>query len=242
VDAPPDAPADAAPDAPLRLASWNIRAGLGSDLRRDAERVLTAIAAMAPDLIALQEADFRMGARPTALPRALIREITGMEPLGIGANEVSLGWHGNAILARPGLALAGVERVDLPGLEPRGAVIADIEGAFPLRLVAAHFGLLRRSRRLQFDHVRAALDRLDPLPTVITGDFNEWSRKVGLGRIAKHFTLVTPRGTYPARLARAPLDRMAHTDDLSVSLIDLPRGRAPFASDHLPILAEVSPV
>jgi hypothetical protein len=53
----------------LRLASWNIRAGLGTDLRRDPGRVLDGIAALGADVVVLQEADFRMGARPSALPR-----------------------------------------------------------------------------------------------------------------------------------------------------------------------------
>lgn len=226
----------------LRLASYNIRAGLGTDWRRDALRVLDTIAGLEPDLIALQEADFRLGNRPPALPPALIREHTGLEPLPVGANGISLGWHGNAILARPGLELAAVHRIDLPGLEPRGAVIADIEGAFPLRLVAVHLGLLRQSRRRQYDHIRATLEAMPHRPTVILGDFNEWSREKGLGRIARHYRLVTPWATYPAKAARAPLDRMAHTADLALSLIDLPAGSHPHPSDHLPILAEARPV
>ncbi|MCC7319406.1 MAG: endonuclease/exonuclease/phosphatase family protein [Rubellimicrobium sp.] len=222
----------------LRIASYNIRAGLGTDLRRDAGRVLDRIAGLAPDLIALQEADFRLGPRPAALAPALIRERTGLVPLAVGQGGPSIGWHGNAILARPGLHLGRVERIDLPGVEPRGAVIADIEGGFPLRLVAVHLGLLRHSRRRQIDHIRAALERLPRRPTVILGDFNEWSRMRGLGRMARHFTLVTPAATFPARRAVAALDRMAHSGDLELRLVPVDRGRGHQPSDHLPILAE----
>lgn len=229
---------DAEPDA-LRVASYNIRAGLGTDLKRDALRVLDRIAALGPDLIALQEADFRMGHRPPALPPDLIRDHTGLVPLPVGANGISLGWHGNAILARPGLELADIHRVDLPGLEPRGAVIADIDGAFPLRLVAVHLGLLRHSRRQQADHIRLTLARLAPRPTLILGDFNEWSRVRGLGRVAKHFTLHTPHPTFPARAARLTLDRMAHSDDLDLRPIALDRVPGHQPSDHLPIMAEI---
>lgn len=223
----------------LRVASYNIRAGLGTDLKRDALRVLDRIAALGPDLIALQEADFRMGQRPPALPPDLIRDHTGLMPLAVAANGISLGWHGNAILARPGLELSDVHRIDLPGFEPRGAVIADIDGAFPLRLVAVHLGLLRRSRRQQADHIRLTLDRLSPRPTLILGDFNEWSRVRGLGRVAKHFTLHTPHPTFPARRARLTLDRMAHTPDLHLTPITFDRLTGHQPSDHLPIMAEV---
>lgn len=227
---------------PLKIGSFNIRAGLGTDWRRQPVRVLDQINRMAPDVIALQEADFRMGARPPALPPALIREHTDLVPLPIGANGISLGWHGNAILTRPEITLAELHRIDLPGAEPRGAVIADLvnadDPAFHLRLVAVHLGLLRRSRRQQLDHIRASLAQLPHRPTVILGDFNEWSNVRGLGRVAKHFNLHTPPATFPAVLPRLSLDRMVATPDVSLRFLDVARGQFPYPSDHVPILAE----
>lgn len=223
--------------APLRLASYNIRAGLGSDLKRDPKRVLAAIAAFDADVVALQEADFRMGARPTALPHDLIESQTGLRPLPVADNDVSLGWHGIALLARPGLEARAVHRYPLPGLEPRGAVAVDLPG---LRVVGVHLGLLRRSRRLQLDHIREELDALSPLPTIILGDFNEWSRKVGLGRLARRYTILTPGKTFPSSLPLGALDRVAHCDKLRVKPLGIPRAaKGSHPSDHLPILAEV---
>ena len=223
----------------LRLASWNIRAGLGTDLRRDAERVLDGIAALGADIVVLQEADFRMGNRPSALPRDEIRDRTGLYPLPIGRNAVSLGWHGNAILARPEFDLCGLERLDLPGLEPRGAVIADLDGPVALRIVAVHLGLLRMARRRQLDAIREALQHHSPRPTVVLGDFNEHSRRVGLGRIAKPFLLVPTGATFPSGRPFLPLDRIAHSHDLFVTPLAPPHALARRASDHLPLLAEL---
>ena len=70
--------------ATLRLATWNIRAGLGTDLRRDAGQVIEGIAALDADIVALQEADFRLGARPSALPRDLVALHAGLVPLPVG--------------------------------------------------------------------------------------------------------------------------------------------------------------
>ena len=224
---------------PLRLATWNIRAGLGTDLRRDALRVLDGIAALGADIVALQEADFRLGLRPTALPRDAIADRTGLSPLPLGRNAASIGWHGNAILVGEGFHLVGLERLDLPGLEPRGAVIADIDGPVALRLVAVHLGLLRSSRRKQLEAIREAVQAHPARPTVILGDFNEYSRRVGLGRLTRAFRLVDPRPTFPSRLPRLALDRMAHSHDLTLTPLPVPWRRGVQASDHLPLLAEL---
>lgn len=223
--------------APLRLASYNIRAGLGTDLRRDPLRVLSAISAFNADVVVLQEADFRLGARPSALPRDMIEARTGLRPLPVADNDVSLGWHGIAMLARPDLIASQVHRYPLPGLEPRGAVAVDLPH---LRVVGVHLGLLRQSRRLQLDSIREALDALPARPTVILGDFNEWSRKVGLGRLARHYTILSPGRTFPSRLPLGALDRVAHCEGLQVKTLATPRNaKGSHPSDHLPIMAEV---
>lgn len=223
----------------LRLASWNIRKAMGTDLRRDADRVLAGIAALQADIVALQEADHRLGDRPSALPRDRIAEVTGLEPLPIGRNAVSLGWHGNALLARPGIRLSGLEHLDLPGLEPRGAVIADLDTPAPLRVVAVHLGLLRAARRRQLDAIKAALGRHPVRPTVILGDFNERSRRVGLGRIATPFVILPTAPTFPSRRPFLPLDRIVHSPDLELHPLPPDRAEGHQPSDHLPVLADL---
>ena len=64
----------------LRLASYNLHKCRGLTGPHAPERNLAVIAALKPDIIALQEVDFRLGARPEALPRRLIREATGLVP------------------------------------------------------------------------------------------------------------------------------------------------------------------
>ncbi|WP_137110985.1 endonuclease/exonuclease/phosphatase family protein [Rhodobacter sp. SY28-1] len=223
----------------LRVASWNIHKAVGTDRRRDADRVLAGIAALQADIVALQEADRRLGDRPSALPRDRIALLTGLDPLPIGRNAVSLGWHGNALLARPGIRICGLERLDLPGHEPRGAVIVDLDTPAPLRVVAVHLGLLRAARRRQLDAIKAALQRHPVRPTVILGDFNEHSRRVGLGRIATPFVILPTAPTFPSRRPLLPLDRIVHSPDLELTPLRHLHGSGPHASDHLPLLAEL---
>ena len=78
-------------------------------------------------------------------------------------------------------------------------------------------------------------------PTLIAGDLNEWSQKVGLGRLAKRFTIHAPGKSYHARMPVAFLDRIALDQHLTVrqgGVIETAQTRR--ASDHLPIWLDVA--
>lgn len=143
----------------LTLASYNIRKAVGLDWKRDPARILAVLTEIDADIVVLQEADKRLGARPSALPHFLIAQETDYVPADLARNKVSLGWHGNAILVRRGLSVEKTQHFDLPGLEPRGAVMARIEG---LTVVGTHLGLLRSWRRRQMRQIRQHLGDAAP--------------------------------------------------------------------------------
>ena len=58
----------------LKLATWNIRKCVGLDRRRDPHRVAGVIAGLEADVVALQEADKRLGVRPCSLVASEIVE------------------------------------------------------------------------------------------------------------------------------------------------------------------------
>ncbi len=89
---------------------------------------------------------------------------------------MSLGWHGNAILARDGFDVEAMDRLDLPGLEPRGAVLARCAG---LVVVGTHLGLMRSHRLQQMERIREVLANGQYETALIAGDFNEWSETNG---------------------------------------------------------------
>lgn len=229
------------PGTQFRIASYNIRKALGTDRRRDPHRIMGIIAELAADIVILQEADLRLGARHSALPLHEIQTRTGMIAIPIADNEVSLGWHGNTILVRPSIQVTDLKKLNLPGIEPRGAVIADIAiNGGALRVTAAHLGLLRSSRRRQLSALIQTLDALDGTPTLIAGDFNERSLRVGLGRLAHQFTIHAPGKTYHANVPLVALDRIALDQNLTSrggGVFNTPIARR--ASDHLPIWMDV---
>ncbi len=222
----------------LRIASYNLRKCVGLDRRRSPSRSLEVINSTGADIVALQEADRRLGSRPAALPREMIQSYSDYTPLMLDNTGVSLGWHGNAVLVRNGLSVGKVCRLSLPGLEPRGAVIADVG---PIRLVAVHLGLIRRYRLEQMQAILAALAPLPERPTVITGDFNEWSPSRGMEPLQRQFTVHAPGLTFHAARPVAALDRFAISPPVhlrNAGVIRTPLSRR--ASDHLPVWADVA--
>merc|ERR1711969_273454 len=100
----------------------------------------------------------------------MIERETDYHVAPLARNDISLGWHGNAMLFRKGYELDDIGRYDLPGLEPRGAVSALLTGGEKqLRIVGVHLGLLRPSRRLQLEMIRNVLDDDHTHRTVIAG-------------------------------------------------------------------------
>jgi len=225
----------------LRIASYNIRKAVGTDRRRDPQRILGIIADLEADIVVLQEADRRFGERASVLPIRDIEAQTGLVPIRLSTGGPSLGWHGNSILLKPSVKIVELCRFDLPGIEPRGAVIADlIVRNTPLRVIAVHLGLLRSSRRRQLSTLIEKLGTLDATPTLVAGDLNEWSLRVGLGRIAHQFTIHAPGKSFHASFPLAALDRIAldqYLEPHAGGVLDTLITRR--ASDHLPIWMDI---
>lgn len=228
------------PNSPevLRLASYNLHKCRGMTGPHAPERNLAVIAALNADVVALQEVDFRFGARPEALPRALIEDTTGMVPAPfLGTGENSLGWHGQTILLRPELRnKAQIRRLPLPGIEPRGALVLRLPG---LTVVAVHLGLMRSSRRAQLSRIIAQARRIGHDRMVLTGDFNEWHDSRGLEPL-EPLRVIAPGPSWPAPFPRLRYDRFAMSRSIELrdcGVLDSEMARQ--ASDHLPVWADL---
>lgn len=222
----------------LRIASYNIRKARGLDQKRLPMRTLDVVNSLGADIVLLQEADRRMGDRKPAIAPRLIETETDFELLDVSENGISLGWHGNAVLVRCGIDVSKITRLDLPGMEPRGAVRIDLPLGTGLSIVAAHLGLLRRDRRSQFEALRDST--ADKPHVVIAGDFNEWSASRGLEPLADRFDVHAPGLSFHARRPVASLDRFALTRNVTLTDAGVEQGPlAKRASDHLPVWSDI---
>lgn len=226
----------------LRVASYNIRKAIGTDRRRSPERILDVLNEIDADIVALQEADRRLGARLAVLPPALIKAHSPYMVVSIAARQGSMGWHGNALLVRRQAQIGHIARITLPMLEPRGAVMADVDmDRAPIRVVGMHLDLSGLHRRRQGHAIIAALNEHPARPTIIMGDTNEWRPHGGcLADFAHKFRIAPTGPSFHSRRPVGRLDRIMVGDGIEIANCGVHQSPlATRASDHLPVWADI---
>ncbi|MEQ1688906.1 MAG: endonuclease/exonuclease/phosphatase family protein, partial [Sphingopyxis sp.] len=195
------------------------------------------------DIIALQEADRRLGRRASALPLHLI-EISPWAPVTLDTRPDSIGWHGNALLVRKGMRVESAEIVPLPTLEPRGAITAEIQvGETRLRIVAMHLDLSGIRRRAQVRTIVASARAATPdLPLVMMGDLNDWAEHSSAMRAFDgDLHVLRPGNSFHSRRPVAALDRIIVSGRIGVEGCGVHHSvTAARASDHLPVWAKLA--
>jgi endonuclease/exonuclease/phosphatase family metal-dependent hydrolase len=227
---------------PLKVATYNVRKCIGTDRRRDPARVLDVLAEVDADIVALQEADRRFGQRASAIPHHMFLENSAYAPVELAGRAHGIGWHGNAILVRRGIEVRHAEPLVIPTLEPRGAVVAELRvDGRSLRILGVHLDLSGLWRRRQIRAILAHLDGAAHMPTIILGDFNQWSDRGALSEFAfHHHRLVKTPPSFHSRRPVARLDRIIVSHDIVVKEADSHASPlAKLASDHLPLWAVV---
>ena len=242
-----------------------MRKAIGTDRRRDPHRVLSVLKEIDADVVALQEADKRFGGRGSAVPHELIDSHGLYRPVPVqvrhkramdrvpGGKSIdrflkidtrNIGWHGNALLVKPHVGILDVAALELPTLEPRGAILAELLiGDRPIRIVGMHLDLSGLWRKRQ---LRAILDavarRPQAMPTVLMGDTNEWRKEAGcLADLNGTFRIAPTGPSFHSRHPLAALDRIIVGNELRIEAAGVhmsPMARK--ASDHLPIWARLA--
>lgn len=236
--------------------TYNIHSCKGSDGRMSTERIARVIADYEPDIVALQEVDvgrLRSDRIDQAYEIAAFLEMfCHFHPSVYVEEEL----YGNAVLSRFPLQLVKVDKLPglkrKPGLEPRSVIWVriDAEGV-PVNFINTHLGLRRLEKCRQSEFLTGSkwLGSAECVcPVIFSGDLNSLPRSYAYRRFQRLLRDVQWRvkeqkeqATWPSRLPFNRIDHIFVSDGIDVKSVQVARdGLARVASDHLPLIADVT--
>ena len=223
----------------LRIASYNIHCGIGWDGRFNEQRILDVLNEIDADVIALQEVESRASGIDML---EWLSKRTGFHAVAGTTLLRADGQYGNGLLARCPVVRTRIVDLTYGRREPRGAISADLEcQGERIRVVATHLGLRPAERREQVEQLLKLFRESPDDRALLLGDLNEWFLWGRPLRKLHHYFREAPSPpTFPAVFPILKLDRLWGHPASIVRRVSVHASRkARFASDHLPLVAEL---
>ncbi len=220
----------------LRVLSYNVHHGEGTDGRIDLARIAEVIRRAAPDVAMLQEVDRGVARSGGVDQPARLAALTGMRPYFGKAIEHQGGDYGNAILT--GLAVADHGNFPLPGAEPRACIWIRTEDG--LLFLGTHLDVGRDDTRrvASAERINEWIEARADLPAILAGDLNAVRGSAPLGVLARRWSIAGEEiPTSPATAPRRQIDFILHRPAARWRVVDVQVPEEPVASDHRPIAA-----
>jgi endonuclease/exonuclease/phosphatase family metal-dependent hydrolase len=224
----------------LRVLTYNIRHGLGSDGRQDLSQILPVLKESHADIICLQEVDKGLLRSGFANQSAWLGSHLGFQTAYECNFGLPLAGMGNAILSRWPIYSTWNKKLPSAG-EPRGLLCVQIdhpEGG-KLAIFCTHWGL-SEAQRMEQAQVCAGQMNATGMPCVLCGDLNAIPDSTEVMLLMREAELKdagpADSPTYPADQPESKIDYIFLTQRWAVVESQvLDSG----ASDHLPLLAEL---
>jgi len=235
----------------MRIISFNIDSGVGTDLQFAPERSLEVIRSAAPDIAALQEvAVCRPNRPPVNYPELAGRTLGLHTAYGKALDFDNGGQFGNAVLSRFPLELTEVFPLPVPeNAEPRAALIVKVLAEKPFYLISLHLPFQGECpdddivRKDLLSLLQKHLEEKSYFPALLAGDLNNPEHSPALESLREKWDIANDSG---------PALPTAKTRKFGWMQIDFicgyPKGVWNFrkfervdalgASDHYPVLAE----
>jgi endonuclease/exonuclease/phosphatase family metal-dependent hydrolase len=225
----------------LRVMTYNIRNGRGSDQRVDLGRIGDVIIGYGPDVVALQEVDVGRARSGGADQAAELATRLGMHARFVGCVERGCERYGIATLSRwPIEESRTVMLPHRPETEPRAALCLWVRWPAAerrLELINTHLSTNGVERVEQVAALSAEIGTGD---VVLAGDLNCSAASTPYRSLCTTLRAVTKARTWPARFPLFQLDHLLYRGALRlVSSGVWSRAPARRASDHLPVVAEL---
>ncbi|HPM81566.1 MAG TPA: endonuclease/exonuclease/phosphatase family protein, partial [Candidatus Anammoximicrobium sp.] len=228
----------------VRMLTYNIHHGEGTDGKIDLARTAAVIKRLTPDLVALQEVDKKTTRSRGVDQAAELGKLTETHVAFGKAMDFAGGQYGEAILSR--YPLTEVQVHSLPfaeGCEPRCALAARVRlGVDGPEIVFAstHLEHAKAALRLcQAQKLNPALAATNALPTILAGDFNDVPDSPAIKVLQPHWTDATagqPDPTCPSGRPRLKIDYVFFRPVDGWHVVEKQVIDEPVASDHRPLL------
>jgi endonuclease/exonuclease/phosphatase family metal-dependent hydrolase len=230
----------------LRVMSYNIHHGEGTDHKIDLERIARVINSVEPDLVGLQEVDQHVPRSKNIDQPAAFWEQTGMFGSFVNSIELNGGFYGNANLIR-WMCVTQSKQLPNPDDGERRRVIKD-EIKFPKQSAPFYF------LNTHFDHRPKEATRLESAkaiadfvkehgdaPMILVGDFNARPESDTIKELEKTWTRTNkePLPTVPVEKPTHQIDYIFVKPANRFRIIKTEVLPEAVASDHRAIWAEV---
>ena len=229
----------------IRVVSYNIHHGEGTDGKLDLKRIAQVLSDAKPDIIALQEVDQKTRRTGNVDQAAELGKLLKMKSIFGGNIDYQGGRYGNAVLTR--FATKSVTNHRLPSLtkgEQRGLmeVLIEVPGfSQPLKFLATHFDYRSNSKeRIVSCEMIAELSQdWGNSPALLAGDLNALPDSETLSLLEKDWTRANREvePTFPSDKPTRQIDYILMRPTAGWSVIEFRVLDSPVASDHRGILA-----
>jgi endonuclease/exonuclease/phosphatase family metal-dependent hydrolase len=229
----------------LRVLTYNIHHGEGTDGRFDLSRLAGVMKTVQPDVVALQEVDRGTERSGGVDQLAELERLTNMHAEFGKAMDYSGGGYGVAVLSRWPLLIAGNH--SLPGSldrEPRTALTVEVrssERGPMLQFTSTHLDQGRdpEDRLAQARYLNELLVRGEGRPAILAGDLNSRPDTEVMEIFEAQWAMapaVDPSPTTPSGRRRSRVDHVLFRPAESWRVLESRVIDEPLASDHRPVL------
>ena len=228
----------------LRVLTYNIHHGEGLDKKLDLPRIAAVIKSANPDLVAIQEVDFKARRTNGIDTPAELARLTGLHAYFAKAMDYQGGAYGQLLLSKH--ELTDTKTHTLPpaeqGVEPRIMAEAHvkIEGT-TIAFFGTHLDHQNDARRTtQAEEItRITADTKDTV-MLLAGDLNAPPDSTPITLLLKHWTDPSAGKnllTIPAAKPKTQIDYVLYRPKPRLKPLDIKVLDEPVASDHRPVLA-----
>lgn len=229
----------------IRIVSYNIHHGEGTDGKLDLSRIAQVLSDAKPDIVALQEVDQNTRRTNNVDQTIELAKLLKMNSVFGGNIDFQGGRYGNAILTR--YSSISSTNHQLPALtkgEQRGMMEADISVPGikqPLKVLATHFDYRGddKERIASCEMIARLIQDWGNSPALLAGDLNALPESSTLTLLEKDWTRANReiQATFPSGQPTRQIDYIMLRPKNGWNVVEFRVLDSPVASDHRGILA-----